>query len=186
MRAPKHWTSVGDLLSLSPMLTPALDRDLPDIVALVNASYRGESSRQGWTTEADYIDGARTDLETLRADLAANPDAGLFVLRDQPAGELLGCVWLEPQADGVWYLGLLTVRPDRQDRRLGRQMLAEAEAMIKAAGGARMRMTVVHLRDTLIAWYQRRGYALTGERLPFPYGDPPRTDLSFVVLEKPV
>ena len=186
MRAPKHWTSVGDLLSLSPMLTPALDRDLPDIVALVNASYRGESSRQGWTTEADYIDGARTDLETLRADLAANPDAGLFVLRDQPAGELLGCVWLEPQADGVWYLGLLTVRPDRQDRRLGRQVLAEAEAMIKAAGGARVRMTVVHLRDTLIAWYQRRGYALTGERLPFPYGDPPRTDLSFVVLEKPV
>ena len=45
-------------------------------------------------------------------------------------------------------------------------------------------MTVVHIRDTLIAWYQRRGYVLTGETLPFPYGDPPRDDLSFVVLEK--
>ena len=168
------------------MLVPALDRDLPDIVALVNASYRGESSRQGWTHEADYIDGERTDLTTLKADLASNPGAALFVSRDPTDGELLGCVWLEPQAHGVWYLGLLTVRPDRQDQRLGRQVLAEAEAIIKAAGGARVRMTVVHLRDTLIAWYQRRGYTLTGERLPFPYGDPPRTDLSFVVLEKPV
>lgn len=168
------------------MLVPALDRDLPDIVALVNASYRGESARRGWTHEADYIDGERTDLATLKADLAANPGAGLFVLRDPADGALLGCVWLERQADGVWYLGLLTVRPDRQDRQLGRQVLAEAEAMVRAAGGARVRMTVVHLRDSLIAWYQRRGYALTGERLPFPYGDPPRTDLSFVVLEKTI
>jgi len=166
------------------MLAPALDHDLPDIVALVNASYRGESSRQGWTTEADYIDDPRTDLETLKADLAANPGAGLLMLRDPPAGELLGCVWLEPQPDGVWYLGLLTVRPDRQDRQLGRRMLAEAEARVRAKGGARIRMTVVDRRDTLIAWYQRRGYELTGERLPFPYGDPPRTDLSFIVLEK--
>jgi ribosomal protein S18 acetylase RimI-like enzyme len=168
------------------MLAPALDSDLPAIVALVNASYRGESARQGWTHEADYIDGERTDLETLKADLAANPGAGLFVLRAPSEDELLGCVWLEPQAGGVWYLGLLTVRPDWQDRRLGRQMLAEAEATIRAAGGARVRMTVVHLRDTLIAWYQRRGYEDTGERLPFPYGDPPRDDLHFVVLEKPI
>jgi ribosomal protein S18 acetylase RimI-like enzyme len=168
------------------MLAPALDRDLPEIVALVNASYRGASARQGWTHEADYIDGERIDLDTLKADLAANERAGLFVLRDPADGDLLGCVWLEPQADGVWYLGLLTVRPDRQDRGLGREVLAEAEALIKAAGGARVRMTVVHLRDTLIAWYLRRGYKLTGERLPFPYGDPPRTDLSFVVLEKPI
>ena len=145
------------------MLAPALNADLPDIVALVNASYRGESARQGWTHEADYIDGERTNLETLKADLASNPGARLLVSRD-PAD----------------------VRPDRQDRRLGRQVLAQAEAMIKAAGGVRVRMTVVHLRDTLIAWCQRRGYALTSERLPFPCGDPPRTDLSFVVLEKPI
>ena len=50
-------------------------------------------------------------------------------------------------------------------------------------------MTVVHIRDTLIAWYERRGYALTGETRPFPHGDdrfgkPLRDDLSFVVMEK--
>lgn len=50
-------------------------------------------------------------------------------------------------------------------------------------------MTVVNVRDTLIAWYVRRGYRLTGEREPFPYGDnrfgtPLRQDLHFEVLEK--
>ena len=69
----------------------------------------------------------------LRADLAAKPDAKLLVLRDQPGGELLGCVWLEPVDAAVWYLGSLTVRPTLQDRRLGREMLAEAEALAKDA-----------------------------------------------------
>jgi hypothetical protein len=52
-------------------------------------------------------------------------------------------------------------------------------------------MTVIHCRDTLIAWYERRGYRRTGETRPFPYGDarfgePRRSDLYFVVLEKPL
>jgi GNAT superfamily N-acetyltransferase len=76
------------------------------------------------------------------------------------------------------------VRPDLQARQLGRQILAEAEARARAEGALRVRMTVVHLRDTLIAWYQRRGYVLTGETLPFLHSDPPRDDLRFVVLEK--
>jgi GNAT superfamily N-acetyltransferase len=166
------------------MLTLATDSELPEAVALINASYRGESSRQGWTNEADYIDGERTSLEALRADLEAAPGARLHLLRDAPGEPLLGCVWLEPHAEGAWYLGLLTVRPDSQARGLGRAVLAEVEAAARGAGGLTMRMTVVHLRETLIAWYQRRGYRLTGETLPFPYGDPPRTDLRFVVLEK--
>jgi hypothetical protein len=50
-------------------------------------------------------------------------------------------------------------------------------------------MTVVNLRVALIDWYKRRGYALTGQTKPFPYGDnrygtPKRNDLYFVVLRK--
>jgi hypothetical protein len=50
-------------------------------------------------------------------------------------------------------------------------------------------MTVLHVRDALVAWYLRRGYALTGETKPFPYNDdrfgrPLRDDLHFVVLAK--
>jgi ribosomal protein S18 acetylase RimI-like enzyme len=156
----------------------------------VNSAYRGESSRQGWTTEADYLDGQRTDRATLTRDLAATPGARLLTWRDTPEGPLLGSVWLEPVGDGeAWYLGMLTVRPDLQDRGLGRALLAAAEAEAAAAGARRIRMTVVSIRDTLIAWYRRRGYAPTGEIRPFPYGDPlfgepKRPDLEFVVLEK--
>ena len=166
------------------MLILAIDADLPEAVALINASYRGESSRRGWTHEADYIDGERTTLAELRADLAANDGANLYVARDEAPGPLLGCVWLERRDETTWYLGLLTVRTDLQAKQLGRAMLSEAEALVRTAGGAVVGMTVVHVRDSLIAWYQRRGYRLTGETLPYPYGGPVRDDLHFVVLEK--
>jgi ribosomal protein S18 acetylase RimI-like enzyme len=170
-------------------LRPATPDDLPAIADLVNAAYRGAGAQQGWTTEAGYIDGQRTDVDTLRRDLASQPGARLLAMRDAPDGPLLGCVWLEPAGEATWYLGMLTVRPDLQDRQLGRQLLAAAERFVAGLGARRIRMTVVNVRDTLIAWYERRGYALTGERLPFPYddpvfGNPRRPDLEFVVLEK--
>lgn len=172
-------------------LYPASPDDLPAVAELVNSAYRGESSRAGWTTEADYLGGQRTDPASLARDLAAQPDALLLILRDEAVGPLLGCVWLEPAEPGVWYLGMLTIRPMLQDRRLGRQLLADAEGAARARGARRIRMTVVNVRDTLIAWYERRGYALTGETRPFPYDDPlfglpQRDDLAFVVLEKDV
>ena len=170
-------------------VTIATDADLDAIAALVNSGYRGESSRAGWTTEADFLGGQRTDADALRADLAARPGAVLMTLRDEPGGALLGSVWLEPQGRDVWYLGMLTVRPDLQARQLGRTLIAEAEAYAASHGARRMRMSVINMRDTLIAWYERRGYARTGETLPFPYGDerfgvPKRSDLRFEVLEK--
>ncbi|HEX7758147.1 MAG TPA: GNAT family N-acetyltransferase [Caulobacteraceae bacterium] len=170
-------------------LIPAVDADIDDIAALVNAAYRGAGAKAGWTHEADYIDGQRTDAGTLRQDLRRQPQAALLTLRDSPEEPLLACVWLEPAGVGVWYLGMLTIRPDIQDRKLGRQVLEAAEVYAAARGARRIRMTVVSVRDTLIAWYERRGYALTGETQPFPYddqrfGSPRRDDLNFVVLEK--
>lgn len=169
--------------------SPADPSELPAIAALVNSAYRGESSRQGWTTEADYLGGQRTDAGTLAKDLAANPQAVVMTLRDEAGGPLLGCVWLEPADAGAWYLGMLTVRPDLQDRQLGRTMLAAAEGHARGQGAQRVRMTVIQIRDTLIAWYERRGYARTGETRPFPYADlrfgrPARDDLEFIVMEK--
>ena len=168
---------------------PADPSELPAIAALVNSAYRGESSRQGWTTEADYLGGQRTDAQTLASDLAANPQAMVMTLREAAGGPMLGCVWLEPADSGAWYLGMLTVRPDLQDRQLGRTMLAAAEDHARGQGAQRVRMTVIQIRDTLIAWYERRGYARTGETRPFPYADlrfgqPARDDLEFIVLEK--
>ena len=178
------------------IFAPAAESEFPAIVALVNSAYRGQGAQAGWTTEAGYIDGQRIDLDSLRQDLAEAPNAVLLTLRDEADGPLLGCVWIEPDGDvaegdaqggPAWYLGMLTIRPDLQDRQLGRALLAHGEAYAQTRGATRVRLTVVHLRDTLIAWYQRRGYALTGETKPFPVGErfgKPQRELSFVVLEK--
>jgi hypothetical protein len=102
---------------------------------------------------------------------------------------LLGCVWIEPLNEYVWYLGSLATDPTRQNSGLGKILLSAAEQCVRDRGGKRIRMHVVNVRKALIAWYVRRGYAKTGETEPFPYGDdrfgaPLRDDLSFLVLDK--
>ena len=168
-------------------LQRASDADLAEIVALTNRAYRETGPQASWNVES-LIAGERTNEAWLREDLAAKPDARLLTWRDE-AGDLLGHVWLEPAEEGAWYLGLLTVRPDRQDQQLGRRLLAASEDFARSHGAGRIRMTVIHQRETLIAWYQRRGYSVTGKTEPFPYGDerfgrPLRDDLFFDVLER--
>jgi len=176
---------------LQMLLYRAVEADYAAIVDLANSAYRGSGSTESWNIETGIIDGQRLNESLLREDLAAKPGAQLLVYRDDPDGALLGTVLLEEQKEGVWYLGLLTIRPALQNRQLGRGLLAAAEDFAKERGGRRIRMTVVNVRDALIAWYQRRGYRSTGETEPFPYGDerfgrPLRGDLHFVVLEKDI
>ena len=171
------------------MLTHATETDHAAIVDLANAAYRGTGATQSWNVETGVIEGQRLSLDLLREDIAAKPDAHLLVWRDNALAGLLGCVWLEPKFEGVWYLGLLAVQPDSQKQQLGRTLLAAAEQFARERGAHHIRMTVVHLRETLIGWYERRGYRRTSEAEPFPYEDerfgrPLRDDLHFVVLVK--
>jgi ribosomal protein S18 acetylase RimI-like enzyme len=173
------------------LLARATEDDYAAIVDLANFAFRGVGLSAGWNSEADFIEGQRLTEPLLREDLTAKPDAVLLTCRNDTHGELLGTVWLEPKRGGVWYLGLLTVRPDLQNKQTGRTLLALAEGFAKQHGARRIRMSVVNVRTTLIAWYQRRGYLLTGETQPFPYGDqrfgrPLRDDLNFVLLEKEI
>jgi ribosomal protein S18 acetylase RimI-like enzyme len=163
--------------------------DVDAIVALVESAYRGDASRAGWTTEADLLDGQRTDAEAVRSIIAAAGSRMLLAVDD--GGDLLGCCQLE-RRDEAAYFGMFSVRPGQQGGGLGRAMLAEAERLARAEWGVGvMRMQVIKQRRDLIAWYERRGYVATGERHPFPYGDerygkPRRDDLEFQVLEKPL
>lgn len=171
------------------MLYPATEADYPAIIDLINIAFRGTGPSASWNTEATFIEGQRLTESLLREELATKPKAHLLIYRDEPDGPLLGTVLLDPEENGSWYLGLLTVRPDLQNRQLGRTLLAAAEDYAKQRGAYRIHMTVVNVRDTVIPWYQRRGYTLTPETKPFPYGDervgrPLRDDLHFVILEK--
>jgi ribosomal protein S18 acetylase RimI-like enzyme len=170
------------------MFAPITDEDVRRIVALMNRAYRGADAA-GWSTEAPYLSGDRINEDLLRADLLAKPQASLLKWEDPEGGALLGCVWIEPLNEDVWYLGSLATDPTRQKSGLGKILLSAAENWVRERGGKRIRMNVVNVREALIAWYVRRGYRKTGETEPFPYGDdrygaPLRDDLSFLVLEK--
>jgi len=161
--------------------------DVPAVVALVNSAYRGDSSRRGWTTEADLLDGTRTDSGEV-AGFIADPNS-LLLLCEQQA-QLLGSVHLQRCGDDA-YLGMFTVRPGRQGQGIGKAFLAAAEAAARQQFGAsRLCMEVITLRDELIAFYERRGYRRTGQYSPFPtdirYGIPKVDTLRLERLEKPL
>lgn len=170
--------------------------DAEAIMALVQSAYRGQASRQGWTTEADFLDGSRLDRDHLLSLLppAGGNDpvgAGQGILLAEDATGVVACAHLQLQAQHCWF-GLFAVDPRRQGQGTGDRLLHAAETRALAQLGARvMALQVIWLRDSLIAWYRRRGYVLTGDRAPFPYGDerfglPRRDDLYFVIMEKPL
>ena len=174
-----------------PMLSfrRALGADVDAIVALAQSAYRGEASRTGWTTEADFLDGQRVDADGVAAMLDHGQCILLAHADTDTDAALVGCCHVAHDGDSCWF-GLFAVPPERQGQGIGDALLARAEhEAVRAFAATGMRMKVIWLRDSLISWYERRGYALTAERAPFPYGDsrfgvPLRGDLHFVVLDK--
>lgn len=175
---------VGDAAPL--VFRDARVADVAAIVALVESAYRGDASRAGWTTEADLLDGQRIDAVGV-AEIVVR--RGSRVLLAEANGELLACCHLEKQG-GSCYFGMFSVKPTRQAAGVGKRMLAEAERLARQEWKCtKMEMTVISVRDELIAWYERRGYRRSGRYKPFPYGDerfgiPKRNDLRFELLVK--
>ena len=156
--------------------------DVPALRLLVERAYRGDSARRGWTHEADLLDDERTDEEELAATLA-DPAARILVSEDHD--RFTGTVTITRKSDTHAYLGMLCVDPALQAAGLGRRLIAAAEAQaVRDFGASVMEMTVIDQRPELIAWYERRGYARTGETRPFPM--PGEFPFAMVVLERPL
>jgi len=164
----------------------AITEDIESIVKLVESAYRGDVSRQGWTTEADLIDGQRTDRYEVKNII--EDDKSLILLAEEDK-QLLGSVHLLNKGD-VAYLGMFAVSPERQGAGVGKSLISYAEKMAhKEWKCCSVEMTVITQRIELIHWYTKQGYELTGESRPFPYGDerygiPKRDDLILDVLTK--
>ncbi len=162
------------------------DTDVDAIVALVQSAYRGDSSRAGWTTESDLLDGQRTDSDDVRSSVTA---ADSVVVLAEHDGVIVGCCHLQRRGSRC-YFGMFAVDPTRQGNGLGKQVMAHVEQLARTRWACTaMEMTVIRQRTDLIAFYERRGYTDTGRRSPFPYGDerfglPRRDDLEFTLLEK--
>ncbi|WP_330292881.1 GNAT family N-acetyltransferase [Streptomyces sp. NBC_00576] len=175
-----------DTAATGPTFRDATEADIDTLIALIESAYRGDASRAGWTTEADILEGQRTDPQGV-LDVIKSPDSRLLTVEQD--GRVVACCQLEHRGDHA-YFGMFAVSPAVQGAGLGKVIIAEAERSARETWGARaMHMTVISVRNDLIAWYERRGYRRTGEMSPFPYGDerfgiPLRDDLRFELLVK--
>jgi ribosomal protein S18 acetylase RimI-like enzyme len=166
------------------MIEIATIEDVKALNNLVQSAYRGESSKKGWTSEADLLGGIRTTekglLETIQT-----PKTSIFMYSEDD--KILGCVMLAEKENAL-YLGMLTVSPDLQGGGIGKKLLKYAEIFAQENGLNKIEMTVISVRSELIAWYERNGYTKTGETKPFPMDDPnfgePKQHLEFIVMEK--
>ena len=165
-------------------ISPAHKEDIPALVKLLNGAYRGEGSRQGWTTEADMVDGdLRTDESNMN-ELMQMPGA-VFLKYTNEKNEIEGCVFLHKR-QGKLYLGMLSVLPALQTKGIGKQIMAAAELYARSRECPAVFMRVISIRHELIAWYERQGYYKTGEIQPFDdtkFGIA-KEPIEFVVLQK--
>ncbi|HET6256741.1 MAG TPA: alpha/beta fold hydrolase [Puia sp.] len=161
-------------------IRPAKFEDADDLVKLVNSAYRGEG---GWTGEGHLIGGPRTRVVDVE-ELLREPDG--VVLTGWEGGELAGCVHLKKVGEKL-YLGMLSVWPAKQGMGVGKVLMSAAAEYARKQGCKAIRITVITVRDELIAWYERQGFRRTGEVEPFHAGDrfgTQKVRLELAVLEK--
>lgn len=163
----------------------AIAADAITIADLVNSAYRGETSKQGWTTEADLLQGLRINTQEVETIIATD---GSVILLCMQNNILVGCVNLE-KTDKAAYLGLFVVRPDLQGANIGKIFMQAAEAEAQRLWGVnKIWMTVISVRKELLAYYQRRGYVITGQISDFPFANDKEIalveNLQFEHLEK--
>ena len=177
-------TEIDSMITIPPGISIATEKDIESLNILVNSSNRGEDSKKGWTTEADLLDGVRTDAAALR-ELMQEPESVILKCTGEE-GELQACVYLKKKNDQL-YLGMLTVSPELQAKGIGKQLLNAGENYAKQLGCKSITITVISIRHELIAWYERHGYHPTGKTEPFPVSarfSLPRQPLEFIVMEK--
>src|SRR5438067_446049 len=142
----------------------ATEDDVPELNLLINSAYRGEASREGWTTEADFLEGIRTDEESLKSIMNRTHTFFLKFTEDE---KILGSVFLEKRNE-ILYLGMLTVSPGWQSRGIGKLLMRAGEEKAKELDCQKIEMNVISLRKELISWYLRQGYIDTGKKRAFP------------------
>ena len=172
------------------IIATAARADLDDILTLVNAAYRGIGAKAGWTSENGIVSGTRVDAASIES-LLIQERTVILLMRRETAQRPVGCIVVRLDDDATCELSMFAIHPDEQAAGLGRTLLTAAETYAYRKGARIAELTVVHVRDTLIAWYERQGYRRTGATKAFPYEDPSlgqplRDDLHFVVLEKPL
>ncbi len=165
-------------------ISKATIADIGELNKLINSAYRGETSKKGWTSEADLLSGIRIDEEGLKNIINRE---STIILKYSEDKKITASVLLEKR-DEALYIGMLTVSPELQGRGVGKELLKTAEAYAKQLRCNKIEMTVISVRHELIAWYERHGYKDTGKRKRFPAEflkfEISTTPLEFMIMQK--
>lgn len=176
--------------------------EAPDIVKLVNSAYRGETSKKGWTTEADLLGGQRTDYEQILR--AIEEPFSSIVIAKNPQNQIVACCEIKIIPHDYFfaqktqptssvrhlYFGMFTVSPEQQNAGLGKQVLTHIESLATKWGLEKIQMSVITERKELIDFYLRRGFSLLPQLIDFPrdpkFGVPKVENLKMILLEKKI
>jgi len=165
-------------------LSVACEADAKEIATLVNRAYRPSAHEAGWTHEANLIAGERVSTEQVLS-LFYEQSTILLLRLGQ---DIVACVHVQGGQSGA-YIGMLATKPAMQAQGIGKQMLLHAEAYaIEHYDASVLKMSVLSSRPELLAFYERRGYVLTGQVEEYPLsagvGKPMVTDIKVLSLEK--
>ena len=136
----------------------AVPGDLDAIVAVFLACWTGSYAE---VMPAELI--ARMTPASAR-DLWARTLAGPTEVVVAEAAEVLGVVGFRLDDDGAGYVASLYVAPTAQGTGAGGVLLAEAERRLAELGAPRATLWVFEANGPSRAFYERRGWRLTGER----------------------
>ena len=161
--------------------------DVPALVDLIRAAYRGAASHERWTSEEHLVGGTRTDEPSVLAAIEAQRSEMLLV--DGPDGRPIASCRIADRGGGLVSFQTFAVDHARQGSGIGRRLVGWAQDAAADLFGARtMELEVLAQQQALRAWYERLGFAPTGEARPFPshpvYAVPRRDDLHLIVLAK--
>jgi len=160
---------------------------LNEIVSFINLCYRGETSLEGWTSEADFLSGQRIDLQMLQ-ELLQKKDSEIFVLNDITSSHPIASFLLEYPTSDQAYIGMISVHPHAQNLGLGKKILKDAEKKVFAKNRMQLKLTVLSPRVELMNYYIRQGFHKTGVSFDFPgdkrYGLPKVKNLQLVEFVK--
>lgn len=161
----------------APSFRFAVHTDAAALAELIERAYRNPDTAGRWDSESHLLTGPRTSREEMAA-LLADPDSRFLIAEID--GRASGCCLIQKLGstgrpggeEAPAYFGMFAIDARARNIGLGKQVLAEAEARVRKLWNApAMVMTVINVRTELIAWYERRGYRLTGAAMPFPFSE---------------
>jgi GNAT superfamily N-acetyltransferase len=159
--------------------------DAAALAGLINAAF---------VVEAFFKIGDRTSADEVAALMEAGGEFLVLEGLPRPSGEAAkagtgtgtptGCVYVKCSGERA-YFGMLSIDPARQRQGAGRRLVDAAESRARERGCRFMDLHIVNLREELIPYYRRLGYA-EGETLPFSEPERASRPCFFVVMTKPL